>query len=342
MPDDPRTLIDLSRARRYRARHAVLVVVLAGLILALVEGPSIRRAGERMEPGVIRTAVLAVGEPAGAAADRLPLADAGDRATAWLSAEDDLEDEPGFDDTPSAGAPEGAVPPVTPDAFDPATLGERPERRRLRTLLVTGDSLAMPLDAELARRLSGQGVDTRRDPHVGTGISKTDLVDWGSLSRRQVREERPDAVVVFIGANEGFALPGPQGTVECCAVEWASAFGFRVRRMMDAYRMGGRGRVYWLTIPAPRDGDRAAIARVVNASISVAAAPYRAQVRVVDVARVFTPGGRYRDAMDVAGRETIVRESDGIHLNPAGARVAADAVIAALARDFALVPPKPK
>ena len=66
----------------------------------------------------------------------------------------------------------------------------------------------------------------------------------------------------------------------------------------------------------------------------MAAEPYRAQVRVLDMGAIFTPGGRYRDAMDVGGRETIVREPDGIHLNDAGARIAADAVLRAVDRDF--------
>jgi hypothetical protein len=39
--------------------------------------------------------------------------------------------------------------------------------------------------------------------------------------------------------------------------------------------------------------------------------------------------------MPVNGRNTIVREPDGIHLNEAGAGVAADIVIARLKADFA-------
>ena len=39
----------------------------------------------------------------------------------------------------------------------------------LKTLLVTGDSLAQPLDVQLARRLAGDGVRTVRDAHLGTG-----------------------------------------------------------------------------------------------------------------------------------------------------------------------------
>jgi hypothetical protein len=84
----------------------------------------------------------------------------------------------------------------------------------------------------------------------------------------------------------------------------------------------------------PRDGARQQIARSVNAAIAVAAEPYRAQVRVVDMAGLFTPGGRYRDAMAVGGQRRIVRESDGIHLNDEGAGVALTAVLAALRADF--------
>jgi hypothetical protein len=174
-----------------------------------------------------------------------------------------------------------------------------------------------------------------REPHVGTGISKSLLVDWGQLSAHQVGQDHPDAVVVFIGANEGFPMKGPGGRdVTCCGAAWAAEYAFRVRRMMDVYRERGAGRVYWLTLPAPRSSDRAKVARTVNAAIAVGAGPYRAQVRVLDMGAIFTPGGRYRDAMDVGGTQTIVRESDGVHLNEVGSRLAADAVFGAMRRDF--------
>ena len=49
---------------------------------------------------------------------------------------------------------------------------------------------------------------------------------------------------------------------------------------------------------------------------------------------MFTPGGRYRDAMDVDGRQRIVREPDGIHLSDEGASVALGPVLAALRADY--------
>ena len=43
----------------------------------------------------------------------------------------------------------------------------------------------MPLDVELARRLTGDDVKVDRDAHVGTGISKSALLDWAKLSAEQ-------------------------------------------------------------------------------------------------------------------------------------------------------------
>ena len=340
--EEPRTVVDLSNVRRFTVRQVLVMVGIAALLLLLLKGPSIRDAGEEMEPGAVRTLVLAVGKPAGAIGDKLPFAGVANDATAFLDPDDDLGDEGGFTRASSAAEVEGdppvgnSVPPVGPEAFDPAALGAKTKKLPLKKVLVTGDSLSQPLDAELARRLAGRGVQTSREPHVGTGISKTDLLDWGKLSVKQAREEEPDAVVVFIGANEGFPLPGPNGEdLLCCEAPWAAEYAFRVRTMMNTYRREGKARVYWLTLPAPRAKNQQKVARTVNAGIGAAAAPYRAHVRLLDMAAVFTPGFSYRAAMDVDGKETIVRESDGIHLNAAGARIAADQVERAMAADFA-------
>ena len=321
--------------RCFRARDAIVAVAIAATVLVVVQGGAIRRAGEQMNAGPGRDATLLVGRPAGWIADHLPFERLAHRGTAWLSPDAPLRSADRFEN--AAGIGPARVPPVTPDAFDPVQLGERaPPKPRLRSLLVTGDSLSTPLDAELARSVVGSGVSVFREPHLGTGISKSFVVDWGQLSSSQVRLHRPDAVVVFIGANEGFAMTGPRGeTVRCCTAAWASVYADRVRQLTATYRRGGAARVYWITVPTPRDPDRQRITRVVNAAITVAVEPWRAQVRVIDTVPTFTPNG-YRDAMNVNGTATIVREADGIHLNAPGARVLATIVLATLRGDFAI------
>lgn len=338
---DPRGRDDGSMGRfdaRFTARDAVKAVLVTIVVLVLFAGGSVRRAGAEMTPGVAKDIVVGVGEPVGWVSDQLPFKTVRTKMTGWLSPDDDLASSggSGFASVSStSGSSPSTIPPVTPDAFDPAALGAPPTTKKpLKKLLVTGDSLSQPLDVEVARRLAG---DARviRDPHVGTGISKSIIVDWGKLSAAQVKKDKPDAVVVFIGANEGFDMKGPDGSdVKCCGADYAAVYATRVRQMMNTYRQAGAARVYWLTLPFPRDRDRQEVARVVNAAIAVAAQPWRSQVRVLDTVPIFTPGGVYRDAMDVDGKERIVRESDGIHLNAAGTGELADALIPLIERDF--------
>ena len=94
---------------------------------------------------------------------------------------------------------------------------DRQPKQPLETLLVTGDSLSTPLDLELGQRLAPDGVEVVRDPHLATGISRDDLVDWAQLSATQVAQDEPDAVVIFIGANEGLPMPGPAARTSTAA-----------------------------------------------------------------------------------------------------------------------------
>jgi hypothetical protein len=230
-----------------------------------------------------------------------------------------------------------SVPPMTAGAPHAAGVGARaPARRQLRSLLVTGDSMSEPLDHDLARALEPRGAHVIQDPHIGSGLSTTFVVNWPKLAVRQVRRYHPDAVVMFLGANDGFAMPDARGKpISCCGRAWASIYTGRVRRLMNTYRQNGAARVYWLTLPMPRERARAKIAVVVNAAIKAAAARWRDQVRVVDMVGVFTPHDRYRASMNLNGHPTIVRRSDGIHLNDAGSALAARIVLARIGRDFA-------
>ena len=335
LDDNMMDRFDAGGTRRFRARQGVIAILVCGVILALAVGPSIRRQGQEEVSSVGKAAVLAVGDPANALSQLLPLHSGASDITAWLQPSLNLNGYGGFSYSLAAST---GVPPVTADQFSPASIGApAPAPQKLSTVLVTGDSMSEPLDQYVAQTLDPDGVKVIQDPHIGTGISSTLLVNWESLARYQVAHDHPDAVVMFIGANDGYAMPGPGGTtVSCCGVAWATIYANRVRQMMNTYRQDGVAHVYWLTLPTPRDPTRAKIANVVNAAITVAAEPWADQVSVLDTVPIFTPGDRYRDAMTIKGQRTIVRESDGVHLNNAGSALESRYVIAAIRRNFRL------
>lgn len=197
---------------------------------------------------------------------------------------------------------------------------------RLR-LLATGDSMIQIIDSDLAARLTRATV--RSDAHISTGISKPFMLDWVKLAQRQARSRRPDVTVVFLGANDGF----PIGDAACCGTAWVAAYARRVGQMMDAYRRGGAGRVYWMLLPPP---GRAAFARVftaVNRAIRLAARSAGPRVRLIDVGAVVAPGGHFRRTITYRGRTVVVRQDDQVHLSTAGAAIATDLIVAALRRD---------
>jgi lysophospholipase L1-like esterase len=311
--------------RRFSAWDSVRAVLLTMILLLIFAGGSVREAADELDPGVGRDIVKAVGEPAGWIADRLPFADTREDLTSWLSPNKELGGG-GFEAGSANAGRTSVAPPQVPSTPQP-----------LDRLLVTGDSLSTPIDVEIARKVADQGADVQvtRDPHLATGISNSGLVDWGELSTSQAADDDPDAVVIFIGANEGYPIPGPNGAqVSCCGPAYEAAFESRVGQMMDNYLEGGVERIYWLTVPTQRDPARKPIADAVNEAIAQAAAARGAAVRVVDLIPTFTPGDSYRDSIEIDGKQTIVRESDGIHLNDEGSSLAADLVLEAVDKDF--------
>jgi hypothetical protein len=182
------------------------------------------------------------------------------------------------------------------------------------------------LDGFLERRLAPDGVRVRSDAHISSGLSKPSGLDWQAQARRQADRIHPDVTVVFLGANDGF----PMGDADCCGPPWVAEYARRARRMMIAWGRGGRGRVYWLLLPAPRGGFFRETFPAVNAALRRAAAGPRRFARVIDLDRVFTPGGRYRDSMRIGRRDVRVRQRDGVHLSAAGAALAARIVVRTL------------
>src|SRR3954453_24127284 len=110
---------------RFRARDAIWATFLVAAALVVSAGDSARRAGEQMNPGIGRDVVLFFGKPAGPIADPLPFAQVADAASAWVSPNDTLDGNGSF---ATLAFDTTGVPPVTPDPFDPAQLGQRPAK----------------------------------------------------------------------------------------------------------------------------------------------------------------------------------------------------------------------
>jgi hypothetical protein len=200
-------------------------------------------------------------------------------------------------------------------------------------VLATGDSMIQIVDGFLARSLRPQHFRLRSDAHIGTGISKPFLLDWVTHARHIARAYRPSASVVFLGANEGFPLRFEGRLRSCCSRAWRQAYALRAQAMMHSLSRGGERPVYWLTLPAARARNWARIYKSVNLALTSASKREGEAIRLLDMGAVFTPSGRFQQTIVRDGRRISVRQADGIHLNVAGARIAARIVVRHMRRD---------
>jgi hypothetical protein len=213
----------------------------------------------------------------------------------------------------------------------------------LPRVLLTGDSMMAVIEAATSQELRLRGVDVNTDSRVGSGITKPFVFDWVTTAPGQARVVAPDVTVVFLGAGDIYPLRRRGRMVGCCGAQWAAAWSERAAKMIRAWRddTGRPGaRVYWLTLPTPRDRGLAKVHGIINRAIRRAVALAGERAATIDLVPVFTPGRRYRRTMVWAGKRRVVRQADGVHLAPEGARIAAATIADALAAD-GFPPPGP-
>ena len=198
----------------------------------------------------------------------------------------------------------------------------------LPTVLATGDSTMQGIDSYLSDELVDDAT-LRSDIQLGSAISRGDF--WATHATTQTRRLRQRVSVMSIGAAfDGFPLTSPGGEqVECCEEPWVALYGARVRAIMQRYLRRGRGRVFWLTPPLPRDPVRLTITSAITLAIERAAAGL-AGVTVIRVDRLFSPAGVYTDVIRHRGRDVRVRDADGVHLNISGTAIMAQLLAPAI------------
>ena len=227
-------------------------------------------------------------------------------------------------------------------AFTTAVASRRVEVRRgaRYRVLVTGDSMVYGIIDVLARSVRETGGTLKGDPHAGTGITRPSLLKWPEHAARSVREDRPDASVVFLGAAVDtlpLAVDGER-RVECCGPDWVGEYTRQVREMMATYLRDGSALVFWVLLPAPRDPARVESHHAINRAIRAAAATFPDGVRTVDIGPAISPGDVYREKAMYRGRLRVIRESDGIHLANAGVHLATDVILRAMRREGVATP----
>jgi hypothetical protein len=303
----------------------LLALVTCLLVWVLVAAPGLEASARASDVGARRSVSLAVLTPIARVASFLGLDRLRSGVDATLGrAEGSNGISPGDDlinlgDEPRTPGPGSSTsPPTTGSQRDRWTVHAPTAADPIRVLTV-GDSLGIDLALGMTRLLESRtGFRSTYDARISTGLARSDYFDWVAQIQRDVRQARPDVVVVMFGANDDQPFWSGSGFLPYGRPGWKPAYRGRVGQVMDLIRNQDIP-VVWVGLPPMRAERSFNAARFLN-TVYASAASKRGGVTFVDPWNLFLNGkGRYAAYLpDASGREQLVRQADGIHLTPAG------------------------
>jgi len=152
----------------------------------------------------------------------------------------------------------------------------------------------------------------------GTGLARPEVFDWQLEYPAMLKDEKPDFIVVAIGANDGQGFVEDGVTYPFGTAGWQRIYAARADAYLRMLEADG-ATVVWLGLPPMKDGtfdDRIALINRIDYSV-VRASPHAIWYSTTGLEG--DSNGRFRDFGEVEGHTARLRQGDGIHLSTDGA-----------------------
>jgi lysophospholipase L1-like esterase len=338
------------RQRTADVRSAVIAAVSCLLLATLLTSAKIVEIAERQEFGTARDRQLAVAEQVDRVSNFFSLNRPYDAIQAIRGTGDDVASridtideviadlDLGIDDPPAdPPVPDAPVGPVGPDSTSttsttttvPAWPIRTVDATRPLTVFVAGDSQAKYL-ADAVTTESSFAFEVEQQHEISTSLSRPDYFNWPARLREVDESQDPEAVVLFIGANDHQDMTDSDGgrLVEGTDI-WQAEWRRRLEITFDLLEQDGR-HIFWVTQPPMRDGELDDGISQINALANAVIAE-RDFVSAIDIWPLF--GGESGFSERVTGPdgdEIRARIDDGVHLTRDASSWVADMVFAAM------------
>jgi hypothetical protein len=197
---------------------------------------------------------------------------------------------------------------------------------------LAGDSLIGELAyAFIGHVAHNSTVAATMDMQVGTGLGRPDVYNWPAAIAQEVQKAKPSVVILTFGANDDQDMQSGHNYYVRGTPAWQAEYTRRVAQVMD--EVGAPGRMLiWLALPPVARPQLQQNDQIVNAIVRAQAARHPGVV-VVDPTPVLTTNGAFMEYMsDGPGQSIQIRDTDGVHLTPAGAGRVLPLVLAAIGR----------
>jgi hypothetical protein len=231
--------------------------------------------------------------------------------------------------------PSATTPVTAPDGLAPLAV---PTAAAPLRLLVVGDSLGIDFGQPFVNDLAATNVVSAvLDGHIDTGLARPDYFDWPSELQRDLTRFQPQAVVVFIGANDPQNFMDGSTSLTYGTPGWNGAYAKRVAAFMAEAASSG-ARVLWVGMPPMADPALNAKMENLNDIAQSQAGAHRGVTYFASWPVLSDPQGHYAAFLpNASGSEVQIRELDGTHIAGPGAQRLSQATITFMEHEWGLV-----
>jgi hypothetical protein len=207
-----------------------------------------------------------------------------------------------------------------------------------RILIVGASSIQEGLGTELESQVKKfQGVEVKRFGQYSTGLCRPDYFDWNKKLKELIDSFKPDMVIGQWGENDCQGMGNLDGSFHSKfgSAEWDSEYGKRVTTLVQMMEAAGAEAVL-IGVPIMRakklsqQVDR--LNKVSKTATEAAGGTYISTWHITADSE-----GKYRGAVQIGGKEKMIRAGDGIHLSNYGAEYVAGEIIKKLGESFPFV-----
>ncbi len=207
----------------------------------------------------------------------------------------------------------------------PETTGSR--------VLIVGDSLMMTVGPVLKEQLEIKGeVLVTLKAKLATGLARPDVFDWRQEIDQLTQQQRFQAVIVLMGANDSQDFAENGKILSYGTSEWVKTYKSRIAAVMEGICNKATLGV-WVGLPPMQSPNFQKKASRLNQWIARTAEKYPC-MKYLDTATVFgNPKGGFLSYLTIDGKSEKIRTTDGIHISKKGAVLLVEPVLGVLSLD---------
>jgi hypothetical protein len=191
-----------------------------------------------------------------------------------------------------------------------------------------GDSIGEDLGFGLGDLFTGDhSVHLLQEGVEDTGLVQPNYYNWPGHLQEYLDKYKPGAVVIMMGANDDQNMNVNGQVYTPLSSGWVKAYTARVDVLMEESIAAG-AHVIWVGLPPMGGGN------ITNPFVRQVNAIYLAQARRHPGVTFFpswnvlaSPKGKFTIYLKINGSEVAIRSTDGVHLDPAGWDLLAQALV---------------